>query len=231
MKTVVVNGGSRGIGASVAIALARDSNNMVIVTGRSEGDLKKVEASGYGRVVAIKSDLTLQAERSGELTSYLRREKRGVDVLINSIGLLIKKPFEETTAEEAISMLETNLIAPSMAIRELLPLFNRNAHIVNIGSMGGYQGSIKFPGMAWYSASKGSLAIMTEALAAELEKDEIRVNCVCPGAVQTEMLEKAFPGYKAPVTAEEMADFLCWFAMKGNKFFNGKVLPLSTSTP
>ena len=105
------------------------------------------------------------------------------------------------------------------------------SHIVNIGSMGGFQGSVKFPGLSWYSSSKAALACMTESLAPELAEFGIKINCICPGAVQTEMLEEAFPGYKAPLTASEMADFISYFALNGHRYFNGKILPVSLSTP
>jgi len=107
----------------------------------------------------------------------------------------------------------------------------RNAHIVNISSMGGFQGSSKYPGMAVYSASKAALANLTEGLASEYAKDGIAFNCLALGAVQTEMLEQAFPGYKAPVSADDMANFISWFALAGHMFFNGKILPVSVSNP
>jgi NAD(P)-dependent dehydrogenase (short-subunit alcohol dehydrogenase family) len=97
--------------------------------------------------------------------------------------------------------------------------------------MGGVQGSAKFPGLAAYSSSKAALANLSELLAEELKEKNIRVNCLALGAAQTEMLETAFPGYKAPVTAAEMAQWVGWFAINGHRFFNGKVLPVALSTP
>jgi len=97
--------------------------------------------------------------------------------------------------------------------------------------MGGFQGSVKFPGLALYSASKGALSTLTEVLAAELSARKIAVNCLAIGSVQTPMLQEAFPGYKAPVTPESMAQLISWFALNANNWLNGKVIPVSLSTP
>ena len=105
------------------------------------------------------------------------------------------------------------------------------AQIINIGSMGGYLGSSKFPGLSVYSAAKGALATLTECLAEELQEKNVRVNCLALGAVQTEMLEKAFPGYQAPINPEQMANFIYNFATHSSKFMNGKVIPVSLNTP
>ena len=107
----------------------------------------------------------------------------------------------------------------------------QNAHIVNIGSMGGFQGSAKFKGLSLYSSSKGALAILSECLAEELKERKIFVNCLALGSAQTEMLSEAFPGYHAPLTAREMAGFVVDFATRGHRWFNGKVLPVAVSTP
>jgi 3-oxoacyl-[acyl-carrier protein] reductase len=105
------------------------------------------------------------------------------------------------------------------------------SHIVNIGSMGGFQGSSKFAGLSAYSSSKSALAGLSECLAEEFQDHNIKVNCLAFGAVQTEMLEKAFPTYNATLLPSEMADFVLNFALNGHRFFNGKVLPVSSSTP
>jgi NAD(P)-dependent dehydrogenase (short-subunit alcohol dehydrogenase family) len=107
----------------------------------------------------------------------------------------------------------------------------KGSHIVNIASMGGFQGSSKYKGLSYYSASKAALACLTECLATEFQESKIKVNCLALGAVQTEMFEAAFPGNKAPVKAHEMAEFIADFALKGHKFFNGKILPVATNNP
>ncbi len=104
-------------------------------------------------------------------------------------------------------------------------------HVVNVTSMAGYQGSSKFNGLSYYSASKAALGSLTECLAEELKDESIKVNALAIGAVQTEMLEEAFPGFKAPLQPSQMAEFMKWFTLEGPVFFNGKVLPVSLSTP
>lgn len=128
-------------------------------------------------------------------------------------------------------MTEINYMVPAILIRELLPLMHKGSHIINISSMGGFQGAQKFRGLSFYSASKAALACLTECLAVEFEDREISVNCLAPGSVDTEMFRQAFPGYRANLNTETIADFIAWFADNGNKYYNGKILPLSTSTP
>ncbi|MCK7533451.1 MAG: SDR family oxidoreductase [Marinilabiliales bacterium] len=98
----------------------------------------------------------------------------------------------------------------------------KGAHIVNISSMGGYQGSSKYKGLSYYSASKAAISCLSECLAGEFSGTGITVNCLALGAVQTEMFEEAFPGSQAPVSTMEMAQFIVNFALNGNRFFNGK---------
>jgi NAD(P)-dependent dehydrogenase (short-subunit alcohol dehydrogenase family) len=152
-------------------------------------------------------------------------------VLINNAGLLVNKPFSETTAEDFEAVYRVNVFGVANLIRNLLPLLTPQTHIVNISSMGGINGTSKFPGLAAYSSSKGALGILTELLAEEFKDHGPSVNALALGAVQTEMLEEAFPGYKAPLDADQMATYIADFALNGHLFYNGKVLPLSSSTP
>ncbi len=128
-------------------------------------------------------------------------------------------------------MLQNNLLGHVKMIQNIVPLMPPKSHIVNIGSMGGFQGSDKFPGLTAYSASKGALHILTECLAREFSDREISVNCLALGSAQTEMLEKAFPDYLSPVMAFEMGKYIADFSLTGHKFFNGKILPVAHSTP
>jgi NAD(P)-dependent dehydrogenase (short-subunit alcohol dehydrogenase family) len=107
----------------------------------------------------------------------------------------------------------------------------KGSHIVNISSMGGYQGTSKYPGLSYYSASKAALAILSECLAVEFRELGIKVNCLALGSVQTEMFSEAFPGHRASVSAEDMGEFIAEFALTGHKVFNGKILPVAISNP
>ncbi len=108
---------------------------------------------------------------------------------------------------------------------------SKGSHVVTISSMGGIQGSSKFPGLAAYSSSKGAVITLSELLAEEYKEQGVAFNVLALGAVQTEMLQEAFPGYQAPIYPNEMADYIKDFALNGNRFFNGKVLEVSSSTP
>lgn len=154
-----------------------------------------------------------------------------VDAIINNAGLLINKPFKETSITEIEQLMAVNFVSPSRLIQSLLPLLKPGSHIMNIGSMGGIQGSVKFPGLSFYSASKGALTILTEVLAEEFKPLGIHVNCLAPGSVQTEMLAHAFPGYQASFTPRQLAVFLADFAERNYQFFNGKTLQLAITTP
>ena len=156
-----------------------------------------------------------------------------VDALVNNAGLLISKSFAELTEEDFEDVFKVNVFAPARLTRILKPMMGgeKPSHIVNVGSMGGFQGASKFPGLAAYSSSKSAMAGLSECLAEEFKEDNIKVNCLAFGAVQTEMLAQAFPGFKAPLTSAEMAEFVLDFTLNGHKYFNGKVLPVSSSTP
>jgi NAD(P)-dependent dehydrogenase (short-subunit alcohol dehydrogenase family) len=154
-----------------------------------------------------------------------------IDVLINNAGSLISRNFTESEENDIRTMMEINFFAPSSLIRILLPLLRSGSHIVNISSMGGFQGSEKFKGLSYYSASKAALACLSECLALEFREAGISVNCLALGSVSTEMLEEAFPGYKAPVSAADMGEFIASFALNGHKYINGKILPIALRTP
>jgi len=153
------------------------------------------------------------------------------DILINNAGKLINKPFRKIEPADFDEVFNINVKSMFLLIQALLPIMNKGAHIVNLGSMGGVPGSKKFPGLSAYSASKGAVAILTEVLAEELKEEEIRVNCLALGSVQTEMFEKAFPGIKASMNPQQMANYIADFAVNGQKYFNGKIIPVSISVP
>lgn len=154
-----------------------------------------------------------------------------VDVLINNAGRLLNKPFSETTAEEFENVYKVNVFGVAEITKAVLPMMGKEGHVVTVSSMGGVQGSMKFPGLSAYSSSKGAVITLTELLAEEYKETGPSFNVLALGAVQTEMLEEAFPGYKAPVTALEMATYIKDFALTGQKLYNGKLLQVSNSTP
>lgn len=232
---IVVTGASRGIGYELVKKFAQTSGNKLFAIARSRDKLLRLQEelvkSNFPAEYFFSSFDLLQDDLKGELIPLLKAKLQNVDLLINNAGALVNKPFEELSDDEFDIVFGVNVKAVFRLTRELLPLFSQNAHIVNLSSMGGYQGSAKFPGLSLYSASKGAVAVLSECLAEELKDRNIKVNALAIGAVQTEMLEEAFPGYKAPLSPQEMAEFIADFATNGHRYFNGKILPVSLSTP
>ena len=228
-KTAIVTGASRGIGFQTSIALAKKGHS-VLATARSKDDLAELAGHYPNLIRAFPADLTIE-EDIEHLTEEVSNTYGTVDVLVNNAGALINKPFENLTKEDWQKMINVNLLTAVDLTRSLLSLFSDRAHIVNISSMGGFQGSDKFPGLSAYSAAKGALSILSECLSVELADRNISSNTLCLGAVQTEMLGEAFPGFKAPVSAEEMGTYIADFALAGSKFYNGQVLPVALGNP
>jgi len=232
---IVITGASSGVGFETVLELILNSDNKVLALARTKDKLDLLSDTALTRnpdctFYPLTFDI-LHGDYEDNLLPFLQKTFGEVDVLINNAGSLINKPFEELSQLDFAEMLQSNLLGHVKMIQHLLPLMSSGGHIVNIGSMGGYQGSVKFPGLAAYSASKAALHTLTECLAVELADRNIKVNCLALGSAQTEMLEKAFPGYISPVTANEMGKFVADFAATGHKFFNGKILPVSVGTP
>ena len=231
MKNILITGASRGIGYDTVIELAKNPMTQLFALSRNKTKLEQLrEAVDSDRVHIIPFDLTNFNESI--LASHLKDVNK-IDVIINNAGLLINQPFEILKIEDWKTIFEVNLFGIIRLIKFLLPQLTNaeKTHIVNIGSMGGIQGSSKFSGLSAYSASKAALANLTECLAEEFKDKNINVNCLALGAIQTEMLAEAFPDYAAPVTSKEMATYLAWFALHGHHFHNGKIIPVAVSTP
>jgi NAD(P)-dependent dehydrogenase (short-subunit alcohol dehydrogenase family) len=227
---IIVNGGTRGIGKEVVIYLARDNSNKIFVTGRNASALN-ILSKKYKNISTMPLDLSVFDIHRESFRTIVYSQFETVDILINMAGNLVAKEFMGITSDEARLMMDTNFFGPASLIQAVKPIMPVGSHIVNISSMGGFLGSSKYRGLSYYSASKAALACLSECLALEFMESGISVNCLALGAVQTEMLEEAFPGYKAPVTAKQMAEFICDFAINGNKFINGKVIPVAISNP
>lgn len=231
---IVLTGGSSGIGFETALEFTLNTENKVVVIARSADKLRKLLEIARG----INPDCTLLPvefdivnDDYTALVPFLKENLGNIDILINNAGALVNKPFLETSAEDMYNMFESNVMGHFNMIKNLLPLMGTGSHIVNIGSMGGFQGSVKFPGLSAYSSSKSALHTLTECLAFELQDTGIKINCLALGSAQTEMLEQAFPGYQSPVLAFEMGKYIADFARTGHKFFNGKILPVAVTTP
>ncbi len=236
MINVIITGGSRGIGYELVKQFAADANNYVVVLSRNIEKLEQLKQECtqlYQNTIHIYKVDFNSTTLNLELQTILTKENKHFHIVINNAGLLINKPFTETTTADWQNVFTTNVFAPATLIKEVISCNNKNeqTHIVNISSMGGFQGSVKFAGLSAYSSSKAALANLTEVLAEEYKETNVKINCLALGSVQTEMLNNAFPNYLAQVAAQEMAAYIVDFSIKGARYFNGKVIPLSKSTP
>lgn len=226
MKNIIITGTSRGIGFEMVKLLA-DQGHQILALSRNSIPTQALKLSNVTSIGFDLSDI-LDYQKVEE---FLKNNWRQVDVLINNAGALLNKPFLETSYSEFKAVYDTNVFGVAEMIKTVLPFTNKASHILTISSMGGIQGSAKFPGLAAYSSSKGAVITLTELLAEEYKANGPSFNALALGAVQTEMLAEAFPGYQAPVTAIEMAAYIADFALTGHQFYNGKVLQVSNSTP
>tara|TARA_E500000318_G_C3504657_1_gene189788 strand:- start:101 stop:781 length:681 start_codon:yes stop_codon:yes gene_type:complete len=226
VRNIIITGTSRGIGFELVQLFAREGHN-VLALSRNELPCKKLHLEN---VTAISCDLSNE-EQIKNAVDFVKEKWTHVDVLINNSGLLINKPFEQLTSQDFMDVYKVNVFGLAAITQAVLPFMQKDSHVLSISSMGGIQGSMKFPGLAAYSSAKGAVITLTELLAEEYKETGPSFNAMALGAVQTEMLEEAFPGYKAPLTAKEMAAYLMDFALTGNKFYNGKILQVSSSTP
>jgi len=225
MKTALITGTSSGIGLEL---------------------IKKFDKEGIRTISLSRSDIVSDHEFSSNLThinfdiindedikklvEFLSSNSLKVDFLINNAGKLVNKPFLDQSEVDFKSTYDVNFFGIVKLIQSLFPFFKKDSHILNVSSIGGIGGSSKFPGLSSYSSSKGALNILTEVLATEF-KEGPYFNTLCLGAVQTPMLEIAFPGYNAEVKPKDMAQFIYNFSTSNPLLFNGKVIPVSISNP
>ena len=223
MKNIWITGASRGIGYSTAQLFLEMGHRVVILTRNTQA-VEGLSAL-YPETLYICTTDLLALEKS-------EYPDLPVDILINNAGALVNRPFSDITKEDLIKVYGTNVFGPIQLIQNLMPKFSSDAHIVNISSVGGVTGSVKFPGLSAYSSSKGAMTILTECLQAEFgDSTSWSFNCLALGAVQTEMLEEAFPGYVAPTDAAAMAAYICGFALNNHRVMRGRVVEVAMSTP
>ena len=232
---IIITGASSGVGFEAVLEFILTNKHKVVALARSEDKLGRLLEIAKGlnpdcMLYPVAFDIV--HDDYHHLQQFINSHLDGqVDILINNAGVLINKPFAELLESDFVEMLQSNFIGHVRITQSLLSYMPAGSHILNIGSMGGFQGSVKFPGLSAYSASKAALHTLTECLAQELTEQQIKVNCLALGSAQTEMLEKAFPGYESPVMAFEMGKYIADFALTGHRFFNGKVLPVAVTTP
>ncbi len=225
MKNIIITGTSRGIGYELALLFANAGHNVLAMSRKTPQEFIENK-----NITCLSVDLTDLTEME-KVENFLSHSLKEVDVLIHNAGSLLLKPFGETSQEDFENIYKVNVFGVANLTRVCLPYLQKGSHVVTISSMGGIQGSLKFAGLSAYSSSKGAVITLSELLAEEYKERGIAFNVLALGAVQTEMLQEAFPGYEAPITAKDMAHYIFDFALTGNKYYNGKVLQVSSTNP
>ena len=225
MKNVIITGTSRGIGFELALEFARNGHQVLAISRKTPEALL-----GNPNITCLSIDISVEDEMQ-QIDAFLASTWKKVDIIIHNAGSLLNKPFSQTSQADFERVYKVNVFGVANLTRTCLPYMNKGSHVVSISSMGGIQGSVKFAGLAAYSSSKGALITLSELLAEEYRAQGISFNVLALGSVQTEMLAEAFPGYQAPISAKEMADYIFNFALTGNTYYNGRVLQVSSTTP
>ncbi|HLP11500.1 MAG TPA: SDR family oxidoreductase [Flavobacteriales bacterium] len=223
MKTVIITGAGKGIGfATTNHILDNFPSYKVIAISRNTHQLGLINNSN---LQVIQGDLTSEMDN---IISAIGNQK--IDGLLNNAGYIVKNDIDKLTYADFLDLYKTNVFVPFDLSRKLINNFNSNAHILNIGSMGGFENTSKFPGMILYSSSKAALHCLSQCLAVELIENKIKVNCLSIGAVETEMVKVAFPGFQPPINAQTMAEAVAWYLLYAHKFMNGQIIPLALSS-
>jgi short-subunit dehydrogenase len=226
----ILTGCSQGIGKALLIALLNNKHEVISIS-RSKTDLTSLLNVELIKWHEILGDIT--DEKVHIQVDEILSEWKALDGMINNAGLLINKPFEQLIYKDVKKSFDVNFYGPLKLTQTALPYLKKSklAHHISIGSVGGVQGSLKFPGLSVYSSSKAALATLSECLAEEYKESPIHFNCLALGAVQTEMLAQAFPGYTAPYSPKQMAAFILNFIENSSPLMNGKIITVSASNP
>ena len=225
MKNIIITGTSRGIGFELALQFANAGHQVLAISRKTPQELIE-----HPNITCLSVDLAQETEMF-KIDNFLSATWKKVDAVIHNAGALLLKPFENTSLQDFENIYKVNVFGVANLTQIVLPYLQKGSHVVTISSMGGIQGSIKFAGLAAYSSSKGAVITLSELLAEEYKERGIAFNVLALGSVQTEMLAEAFPGYQAPITAMQMADYIYNFTLTGHQFYNGKVLQVSSTTP
>ena len=224
-KNIIITGTSRGIGYEMALQFANAGYNVLAISRKTPQILIDHE-----NITCLPIDISDENQLQ-QVNEFISKTWKKVDVLIHNAGSLLHKNFTEITTQEFQNIYKVNVFAVAELTKICIPFMEKGSHVVTISSMGGIQGSMKFAGLSAYSSSKGAVITLSELLAEEYKEKGISFNVLALGSVNTEMLQEAFPGYEAPLSAKEMADYIYNFALTGNKYYNGKVLQVSSTTP
>jgi len=233
-KVAIVTGASRGIGRAISIALAKEGAT-VVLAARSIQKLEQTaeqvaEAGGKAQIVVTE----LTDEESIKNLVKAAKEKFGrLDILVNNAGVTHSAKSEETQTKDWDYCMQVNARAPFILCREALPLLRRAkaGYIINIASVVGVKG---YPLQSAYTASKHAIRGMTISLAEELKGSNIRVHLLCPGGVDTELVQKVRPDIKKDelIKPEEIAELVVYLVThKGNAVIDELHIRRATASP
>ena len=229
-STIVITGASSGIGYATALEFAKQGHKVYAIARNTES-LEKLKCEAPNKnIVPISFDLSVFNK---EVLDEVFSEIGKIDILVNNAGVLLNKGFLEITEDEISKVYNVNFVSVVKMIQYFHSRLKKSkqGHIVNIGSVGGVTGSVKFPGLSIYSSSKGALSILSECLAKDFKEDGISVNCLALGSVNTEMLNQAFPEFNSPTSAKQIANYIYGFALQASEVVNGTTQTISISNP
>ena len=201
-RVAIVTGASKGIGAGIAREFSREGAKVVVVSrGAAEGLAMAEElGSKEGRAVYVQTDVT-KSEDIRALISRTAETFGRLDILVNNAGYHLSKNVEETTEEEWEFIQQTNLRSTFLCSKYAIPhLRKTRGNIINISSMVGLVGQ---PNAGAYSATKGGQIAMSKGMAIDFAPDGIRVNVICPGWIQTPLVEDWFSQQKDAEAARQ----------------------------
>jgi len=234
-KTALVTGASRGIGRAVAVLLAKNKTRLIL-TARSQENLSRtsriIEEHNAPTPVIIPADLS-EPEQIEKLTCDIHNQFDSLDILVNNAGVTYSARLDETPTEKWDLLMNVNARAPFILIRQLLDLLEKpeQAHIINIASVVAIKG---YPEQSAYSASKHALRGMTIALSEELRDTGINVRLLCPGGVDTDMVETTRPDIdkKDLIKPDEIAELVLYLVThKGNAVIDELRIRRKASSP
>lgn len=230
-KTVLITGGSRGIGKETAIAFSKAGYNVVINYNKSEKEAVELALS-LGNAIAVRADVKNRAEVK-EMVKLAKENFSHIDVLINNAGIAEQKLFFDITEEDWDEMIGVNLKGIFNLCAEVAPdmVQRRYGKVINISSIWGISGASC---EVHYSAAKSAVIGFTKALAKELGPSQVNVNCIAPGVIDTDMNKKVPEDImkeladETPLmrlgTAKDVAEAVLFLASDKASFITGQVL-------
>jgi len=233
-KVAIVTGASRGIGSAISIALAKEGATVVLAArsiNKLEETARQVTKAG-GKAQIVVTELT--DEESIKNLVRTAKEKFGrLDILVNNAGVTHSAKLDRTETKDWDYCMQVNARAPFILCREALPLLRKAkaGYIINIASVVGVKG---YPLQSAYTASKHAIRGMTISLAEELKGSNIRVHLLCPGGVDTELVQKVRPDIKKDelIKPEEIAELVIYLVThKGNAVIDELHIRRVTASP